>query len=130
MSEMTSHDIEKEGSSTAGSPSLSPTQYEIEPQEKPDVTDDVHSGATQPQFPSIDEEKGEKGGIQDPIGVDQDQPIVVPRMKRRGLFGQITFLAEIENSKTFPRRTKWFITFIVGLAGAAAPMGSSIFYRR
>lgn len=59
-----------------------------------------------------------------------EEPIPVPRSKRRGLFAQFTLLAEVENPKAYPRRTKWFITFIVAVAAAAAPMGSSIFFRR
>lgn len=55
--------------------------------------------------------------------------IKVARSKRRGLFGQLALVAEVENPKTYPRRMKWFITFIVALAGATAPMGSSIFFR-
>jgi hypothetical protein len=56
--------------------------------------------------------------------------IKVSRLKRRGLFGQLAFVAEVENPKTYPRRMKWFITFIVALAGSTAPMGSSIFFRK
>ncbi|CDM36988.1 hypothetical protein DTO006G1_1945 [Penicillium roqueforti] len=54
-------------------------------------------------------------------------PIEVARSKRRGLFGQLALVAEVENPKTYPRRMKWFITFVVALAGATAPMGSAIF---
>lgn len=60
----------------------------------------------------------------------QDAAIVVQRSKRRGLFGQLTLLAEVENPKTYTRRKKWFITFIVSVAGVVAPMGSSIFFRK
>ncbi|RMJ22061.1 multidrug resistance transporter, partial [Aspergillus sp. HF37] len=59
---------------------------------------------------------------------DQDEAIIVQRSKRRGLFGQLTLLAEVENPKTYARNKKWFITFIVAVAGATAPMGSSIFF--
>lgn len=61
---------------------------------------------------------------------EPEGPIVVPRLKRRGLFGQLSLLAEVENPKVYPRKTKWFITFVVAVAGAAAPMGSSIFFRK
>ncbi|KAF3389288.1 MFS antiporter QDR3 [Penicillium rolfsii] len=54
--------------------------------------------------------------------------VKVPRSKRRGLFGQMTLVAEVEDPKTYPRKMKWFITFIVAVAGATAPMGSSIFF--
>lgn len=56
-------------------------------------------------------------------------PIKVARLKRRGLLGQLALVAEVENPKTYPRKMKWFITFIVAVAGATAPMGSAIFYR-
>ena len=59
----------------------------------------------------------------------EPDPVVVSRSNRRGLFGEFTLIAEVENPKTYPRRTKWFITFIVAAAGATAPMGSSIFFR-
>ncbi|OOQ87176.1 putative MFS multidrug resistance transporter [Penicillium brasilianum] len=54
--------------------------------------------------------------------------VKVPRLKRRGLFGQMTLVAEVEDPKTYPRKMKWFITFIVAVAGATAPMGSSVFF--
>ncbi|GAD95593.1 MFS multidrug resistance transporter, putative [Paecilomyces variotii No. 5] len=57
-----------------------------------------------------------------------EEPIPVPRSKRRGLFAQFTLLAEVENPKAYPRRTKWLITFIVAVAAAAAPIGTSIFF--
>jgi hypothetical protein len=56
--------------------------------------------------------------------------VKVSRLKRRGLFGQLALVAEVENPKTYPRRMKWFITFVVALAGSTAPMGSSIFFRK
>ncbi|KAL5361382.1 major facilitator superfamily domain-containing protein [Aspergillus floccosus] len=62
---------------------------------------------------------------QDP---EYDPPIVIPRLKRRGLFGQFTLLAEVDNPKAYSRKKKWFVTFIVAVAGITAPMGSSIFF--
>lgn len=56
-------------------------------------------------------------------------PVVVPRGRRRGLFGSLTLLAEVENPKHYNRKSKWFITFVVAVAAAAAPMGSAIFLR-
>ena len=59
-----------------------------------------------------------------------DPPLVkVPRSQRRGLFGRFTIVAEVEEPKLYPRRTKWFITFVVALAAVAAPMGSAIIFR-
>jgi hypothetical protein len=59
----------------------------------------------------------------------QPGPMVVPRHKRRGLFGRFTVLAEVGEPEDYPRNTKWFITFIVAIAAAAAPLGSNIFFR-
>ncbi|EGD84543.1 hypothetical protein H112_08250 [Trichophyton rubrum D6] len=53
--------------------------------------------------------------------------VVVPRGRRRGLFGSLTLLSEVENPKHYNRKSKWFITFVVAVAAAAAPMGSAIF---
>ena len=63
------------------------------------------------------------------ISTEIGPAVVVPRLKRRGLLGQLTLVAEVEDPKTYPRKMKWFITFIVAVAGATAPMGSSIFFR-
>jgi hypothetical protein len=63
------------------------------------------------------------------ISTELGPAVVVPRLKRRGLFGSLTLVAEVEDPKTYPRKMKWFITFIVAWAGATAPMGSSIFFR-
>lgn len=56
--------------------------------------------------------------------------VKVPRSKRRGLFGRFTLLAEVEEPKHYSRRKKWWITFVVALAAIAAPMGSTIIFRR
>lgn len=55
--------------------------------------------------------------------------VVVARSKRRGLLGRLTIIPEVENPYDYTRKTKWLITLIVALAAAAAPLGSSIFYR-
>lgn len=54
----------------------------------------------------------------------------VPRAQRRGLLGRITLIPEIERPYDYKNSTKWIITAIVALAGAAAPMGSGIFMRQ
>lgn len=58
---------------------------------------------------------------------DLGPAIVVPRLKRRGLFAQLAFVPEVENAKTYSRKTRWFLTILVAAAGATAPMGTSIF---
>ncbi|KAL1898784.1 hypothetical protein Sste5346_003191 [Sporothrix stenoceras] len=55
-------------------------------------------------------------------------PTIVPRSKRRGLFGQFAILPEIEKPYEYRNKTKWLITLIVALSAAAGPLGSSIFY--
>ncbi|KAK4985537.1 hypothetical protein LTR66_008133 [Elasticomyces elasticus] len=52
--------------------------------------------------------------------------VPVPRAERRGLLARFAIIAEVEEPKDYTRRTKWIITFIVAVAGAAAPMGSGI----
>ncbi|CZR59762.1 related to MFS multidrug resistance transporter [Phialocephala subalpina] len=52
--------------------------------------------------------------------------IVVPRYERRGLLAKWTLIAEVQSAYTYKRLTKWFITFLVALAAAAAPIGSAI----
>ncbi|CAK1357119.1 MFS antiporter QDR3 [Cercospora beticola] len=54
------------------------------------------------------------------------EAIVVPRSERRGLLARFCVFPEITNAQDFSRKQKWTITAIVALAGAAAPMGSSI----
>lgn len=128
-------DVEKggEGVSTPTSTHMDITHASRNPtQEEANFDNDTHSispeSATLP--PGI-EGKDQKEPIQsDYPASDQDIAIIVPRSKRRGLFGQLTLLAEVENPKTYTRRKKWFITFIVAVAGAVAPMGSSIFFRK
>lgn len=56
-------------------------------------------------------------------------PVKVPRSDRRGLFGRFSILAEVEEPKDYPNKTKWFITFVIATAAAAAPLGSTIFFR-
>lgn len=50
----------------------------------------------------------------------------VPRNERRGLLARFCVFAEITNPYDYTRREKWLITLIVAVAGAAAPMGSSL----
>lgn len=61
------------------------------------------------------------------ITTELGPPVTVPRLKRRGLFAQLAIIPEIENGKTYPRRTKWSITAIAAVGGVAAPLGSAIF---
>ncbi|EED17695.1 MFS multidrug resistance transporter, putative [Talaromyces stipitatus ATCC 10500] len=61
------------------------------------------------------------------ITTELGPPVIVPRLKRRGLFAQLALVPEIENGKTYQRRIKWYITAIAAVGGVAAPLGSAIF---
>ena len=56
----------------------------------------------------------------------QKDAIVVPRGERRGLFARLAVIAEVTEPHDYTRKKKWMITFVVAVAAAAAPMGSSI----
>lgn len=56
----------------------------------------------------------------------QKDAIVVPRGERRGLFANLAVIAEVTEPHDYTRKKKWMITFVVAVAAAAAPMGSSI----
>ncbi|KAI8672711.1 MFS domain-containing protein [Fusarium sp. Ph1] len=53
---------------------------------------------------------------------------IVPRSKRRGLFGSLTLVPEIAYPPDYKNSTKWGLTFIIALATAAAPLGSTVVY--
>lgn len=54
-------------------------------------------------------------------------PLVkVPRSQRRGLFARFAAIAEVTEPHHYSNKTKWLVTFIVAIAAAAAPVGSSI----
>lgn len=55
---------------------------------------------------------------------------IVPRSKRRGLFGSLTLVPEIAYPPDYKNSTKWGLTFIIALATAAAPLGSTVVYRK
>ncbi|KAI1939915.1 hypothetical protein LOZ58_005691 [Ophidiomyces ophidiicola] len=55
-------------------------------------------------------------------------PVMVPLKERRGLLAKLALIPEVEEPTHYTRKTKWFITFIIGVAAMAAPMGSAIFF--
>ncbi|OCK77589.1 MFS transporter [Lepidopterella palustris CBS 459.81] len=54
------------------------------------------------------------------------EAVHIERSKRRGLFASLALIPEVTNPYHYQRRTKWFITVMVAIAAAAAPMGSAI----
>lgn len=129
---MTEEDI-KDGAAASAPPAstsgvneypTNPANHEVEIDDTPSRSRVSSIGAEN------DEEKMDKEAQQlQRQSTELGPAIAVPRMKRRGVFGQLTLVAEVEDPKTYPRKMKWFITFIVAVAAAAAPMGSSIFFR-
>lgn len=62
--------------------------------------------------------------------VRSHQLVVIPLSKRRGLLARLALIVpEVERPYDYKNSTKWFLTMIVALAAAAAPMGSAIFLR-
>ena len=57
-------------------------------------------------------------------------PVIVPKSQRRGWFGRLVIIPEVEEPKDYDRRTKWFITFVIAMGAIAAPFASSIILRR
>lgn len=119
------------GSRSLERPSQDPCEETIPSKETSNDMESKFHSLSPPTTSPLDAEKRDEEAVS-PSSAEaaQSRPVIVPRLKRRGLFGQLTLLAEIENPKTYSRKTKWFITFIVAVAGATAPMGSSIFFRK
>lgn len=102
-----------------------------------DVPSDVRSvHTTHSTAPSEQSTVGESQDIEIADDVLQrtitpKSPLVkVPRSKRRGLFSRFAIVAEVTQPFDYKDSTKWFITFIVAVAAAAAPIGSSIILRK
>ena len=51
-----------------------------------------------------------------------------PEGKGRGLLANLALIPEVGRPYDYKNSTKWSITFIISIATAAAPLGSSIFY--
>ncbi|KAL6721397.1 hypothetical protein ACLMJK_000500 [Lecanora helva] len=77
---------------------------------------------------STEQQRSEKQDVEAARQESITALVKVPRTNRRGLFGRFTLLAEVEEPKNYARPTKWFITFIIGLAAVAAPLGSTIIF--
>ena len=54
------------------------------------------------------------------------EAVKVARKDRRGLFARFTVVAEITDPYAYSRRLKWWLTFVISVAGSAAPMATSI----
>lgn len=97
----------------------------------PSNTEDILSVAGRHSHDTVStqrdtDEKSPQKHIAASVRSEVREAIKVPRGQRRGLLANLAVIAEIEDPKGYPRKTKWLITFVVAVAGAAAPMGSSI----
>lgn len=54
------------------------------------------------------------------------EAVKVPRGQRRGLFARFALVAEVTNPYAYSRRLKWWLTFVISVAGSAAPMATGI----
>lgn len=52
--------------------------------------------------------------------------VIVPRRERRGWLAHLSLIPEVTVPTDYTNTTKWLITAIVAVSGAAAPMGSAI----
>lgn len=52
--------------------------------------------------------------------------VKVARKDRRGLFARFTVVAEVTDPYAYSRAMKWWLTFVISVAGSAAPMATSI----
>ena len=130
---MVSPDLEKQASHNSPS-STSHGGFE----EHEELHEGQHSEQSQqPLPPTSDHGLHENHNVQRPSlprTVSAQSKIIpvkkVPRASRTGLFARLSLLYEAEEPKHYPRVIKWYITFVIGLAAFAAPMGSSIVYRK
>jgi hypothetical protein len=89
------------------------------------------ASSSSPSTVIADNEDAEQGGSAlDRVAAPRRDAVEVPRSQRRGLLGRFTLVAEVQDPYDYSNSLKWFITFIVAFAAAAAPMGSSIFFRK
>lgn len=54
------------------------------------------------------------------------EAVQVARKDRRGLFARFAVVAEVTEPYAYSRPLKWWLTFVISVAGSAAPMASSI----
>ena len=154
---MASHDPEKQVSESSSSPQGLETDSPVshlgvstlqdndqdkeQDKDKDSDTSTIHSnthssiGSISP-IPDQDEDiqKGDKPPLSKTksrsSSVRSRAVTIVPRAKRRGLLARLTVIPEVERPYEYKRSTKWFITFQVAIAAAAAPMGSAILLRK
>ena len=71
----------------------------------------------------------DEGANMERVVTPRREAVKVARASRRGLLGRFALVAEVVEPHDYSNRTKWFITFVVAFAAAAAPLGSAIVFR-
>ncbi|KAI9849955.1 MAG: hypothetical protein M1837_000169 [Sclerophora amabilis] len=111
-----------------------PEKGSVESAETPSNTPQVSSkdselATSSPSLHSIKDETPNPGQLENNETVSLSRTVTkIPRFRRRGLFGQLTVIPEVTEPLDYNRNVKWFITFVIAAAAAAAPMGSAIFF--
>jgi hypothetical protein len=110
------------------------TLSDVDDKKRPDDEDSIHSEHSHISSDSIEPIPEENETVQRSRSKSssvRSRPLsIVPRHKRRGLLGKFALIPEVDRPHDYKRSTKWTITLIVALAGAAAPIGSAIFLRQ
>ena len=73
----------------------------------------------------------EEIGVVSPAQEEAAQgPKIVPTAQRRGWLARLVLVPEVKEPKDYGRPTKWLITAIIAFGAMAAPLGSSIIFRK
>lgn len=143
-----------EGSPTSSPPSIHSSSDSITTaqseehdisNEKKTVHDHIHEDESEPHHdalvPTVSLATAARLPIGDAVGQEVGRsrsrasttrsrtPNIIPRSQRRGLLGRLAIVPEVDRPYDYKNSTKWGITLTIALATAAAPLGSSIFYR-
>lgn len=87
----------------------------------------VHSIHSTPTTIVEDEHRDAEAALER-IRTPKQALVKVPGKERRGWFATFTIIPEVTNPYDYKDSTKWFITLVVSVAAAAAPVGSGIIF--
>ncbi|ETN41319.1 uncharacterized protein HMPREF1541_03254 [Cyphellophora europaea CBS 101466] len=90
-------------------------------------TTTLHSVDSVPSTVADNNQRDAEAALQR-IRTPKQKLVRVPRKQRRGWFATFALIPEVTNPYDYKDSTKWFITFIVSISGAAAPVGSAIIF--
>jgi hypothetical protein len=87
----------------------------------------LHSAQSTPTTVVEDQQREAEAALHR-IKTPKQALIKVPRKERRGWFATFALIPEVTNPYDYKDSTKWFITFVVSISAAAAPVGSGIIF--